>query len=69
MVSSAGSAVKNILTGKFPEAIETATKALSLAEPRQQSLAERIYERREFYKAGKPYRDQPQGEHPKTGRE
>ena len=45
--------------GRFPEAIDTATKALGLAEPKQKSLAERIRRRLEQYKAGKPYRQQP----------
>jgi len=42
--------------GRFPEAAETATKALGLAEPKQGSLAEQIRRRLELYKAGKPYR-------------
>ena len=44
--------------GKFSKAVDTATKALALAEPKQKSLAEQIRRRLELYKTGKPYRQQ-----------
>ncbi|MBN2294432.1 MAG: tetratricopeptide repeat protein [Pirellulales bacterium] len=44
--------------GKFPQAVDTATKALNLVKPEQKALAERIRLRLEQYKAGKPYRQQ-----------
>ena len=45
-------------TGRFDEAVETAEKALKLAqEANQQQLTERIEKRLELYKAGKAYGD------------
>ena len=43
-------------TGKFPEAIDTAAKALRLVGPKQKSLADQIRRQLQRYKAGKPYR-------------
>ncbi len=45
--------------GRFPEAVSTATQAQHLAEQKHESLAERIGQRLELYKAGKPYRQRP----------
>ena len=45
-------------TGRFPEAVQTAAKALNLAERRSdRSLAEAISARIAFYKAKTPFRD------------
>ena len=44
-------------------------KGLQLLTPHEESEAQELRRRLERYKAGKPYRNQPQGEHPKTGRE
>ena len=43
-------------TGRFPEAVDLATKAADLARQRDRSASERIRRRREQYRAGNPYR-------------
>ena len=50
-------AVAYAAQGRFPEAIDTATKAIQLAEvAKNTSLAEKIRIRLDYYKAGKPFR-------------
>jgi protein O-mannosyl-transferase len=50
-------AVAYAAQGRFPEAIDTATKAIQLAEAAKNlSLAEKIRIRLDYYKSGKPYR-------------
>jgi len=55
--------------GRFPEAVAAINRALDLLTPRQELVAEELRRRRELYQAGKPYREQPQGEGPEAGRE
>jgi protein O-mannosyl-transferase len=46
--------------GRFPEAVQTAQRALALAtQPNQQSLAESIKAKMQLYKAGTPFRETP----------
>jgi Flp pilus assembly protein TadD len=44
--------------GRFSQAVATAEKSLSLIQPDQESVAERIRQRLERYQAGKPYHTQ-----------
>ncbi len=43
-------------TGKFPEAVATATKALGLVNPQDKHLAQTIRQHLDLYRAGKPHR-------------
>jgi len=51
-------------TGKYPQAVSAATKALHLARQQRAPRAERIRRRIELYKAGKAYRQQPSSADP-----
>lgn len=43
-------------TGRFPEAVATATRALGLVNPQDKHLAQTVRQHLDLYRAGKPYR-------------
>jgi hypothetical protein len=48
--------------GRFPQAVETAQRAVQLArEQNQTAVADALEARIEMYQSGKPYRDDLQG--------